>query len=131
MSEARSFWQNPDNHLNLSQGCPKCSAIISKIEIRWLDSLKVPEDYRQKTLFIGERKIRTDAYDPVTNTIYEFYGDYWHGNLNRFDANEINQSNKKTFGKLHEETQVKRQIILDAGYNLVEKWEQDFKKETL
>ena len=49
-----------------------------------------------------------------------------------FDAKEnknlkrtylYNDKNKKTFGKLFQETQQKRRLILDNGYNLIEKWE--------
>lgn len=121
------FDQRPGDHIRLKQGCPKCSSCISRIEISWLDSLNVPSDYRQKNLYINNKRIRVDAHDPITNTIYEFWGDYWHGNPLRFSADDINANNKKTFGKLYNETQTKRKLILDAGYNLIEIWESEFR----
>lgn len=117
------FLQTASAHLNGRSGCPKCGNWISKMETDWLDSLSVPDKYRQKILFIDNKKIRVDAYDPDINTVYEFWGDYWHGNPMKYQADGINAKNKKTFGELFEETQLKRKIIIDAGYILIEKWE--------
>jgi hypothetical protein len=93
------------------------------METVWLDSLFIPDEYRQKILYIGNKRIKVDAFDPTTNTIYEFWGDYWHGNPIKYSPDGINVKNKKTFGELFKITQVKRQMIIEAGYNLVEKWE--------
>lgn len=117
------FWQTASVHLSATAGCPKCSTWISKMETVWLDSLSIPDEYRQKILYIDNKKIKVDAYDPTTNTIYEFWGDYWHGNPKKYKSHNINVKNKKTFGELFAETQQKRQLIFSAGYNLVEKWE--------
>ena len=51
-----------------------------------------------------------------------------HGNPARFKPEDINKKNKLTFGKLYEITQDKRNLILSAGYNLVEIWESDWLK---
>jgi Zn finger protein HypA/HybF involved in hydrogenase expression len=120
------FKQNAANHLN-GYGCPKCRSSISKSERDWLDSIKVPEEYRQKILRINGKIVRTDAYDPETNTIYEFYGDFWHGNPRVFDKNKLNDSCKKTFAELYEKTTKKEDLIKSAGYNLITIWEKDWK----
>src|ERR1035437_2509704 len=125
------FWQNPSNHLYLDHGCPKCANTISRMEIQWLNFLNVSEEHRQKILYINGIKIKSDAYDPTTNTIYEFWGDYWHGNPERFDPWDVNHHNKKTFGELFQETQEKRNLTLSVGYNLVEMWEFNFKKDII
>jgi len=117
------FLQAASVHLNHRSGCPKCANSISKMETIWLDSLYVPTDYRQKILYINKKRIKVDAFDSITNSIYEFWGDYWHGNPIKYLPEGINIKNKKTFGELFEETQLKRKIILEAGYNLIEKWE--------
>ena len=121
------FEQEAASHLR-GTGCPKCMAgfSISKPEMIWLDSLKIPEEYRQRTIKVDGKNFRVDAYDPNTNTVYEFWGDYWHGNPKLYDKNGINGRNNKSFGQLYEETQNKRNIILNAGYKLVEIWEYDF-----
>lgn len=121
-----TFYQLPHNHLS-GGGCPKCSCNISKPEVEWLNHLNVPETYRQKTLNIKNKKVKVDAYNPTINTIYEFWGDFFHGNPKVFKHSEINPKNKQTFGNLYRQTQLKRKVILEAGYNLVEIWENDWK----
>lgn len=121
------FLQVANTHL-YGRGCPKCSSSISKLEIKWLESLGVPDtkENRQVKIQIGEKYIKVDGYIPETNTIYEFWGDYWHGNPDIFSPDDMNTRNKKTFGKLYEETQRKRKLIIAAGFNLVEIWENEF-----
>jgi len=119
------FEQSPDTHLNGS-GCPKCSNMISRKEILWLDSLSIPLEQRQVKLYIDGKLFKLDGFDPQTNTIYEFYGDYWHGNPNKYDSHEINLAVKKTFGELYARTIQREKILKDAGYIIVHIWEKDF-----
>lgn len=121
------FWQTPGNHL-AGNGCPKCAnSSISKKEIEWLNQLEIPEECRQKTLIVDEKKYRVDAYVEATNTIYEFYGDYWHGNPKIFKQEDINKSNNKMFRLLYDNTIKRETIIKQAGYNLITIWEMDWK----
>ena len=121
------FIQTPDDHLS-GKRCPSCASSVSRQETEWLNSLNIPIEYRHKTLYIGKIKVQTDAYNPSTNTIYEYNGDFWHGNPEQYNQDDINPRNKKTFGKLYEETKLKRKLILDAGYSLIEIWGSDWEK---
>lgn len=56
-----------------------------------------------------------------------FGGDYWHGNPKKYDPNDINKSNKKTFGQLYKETLEKIDLISSSGYNLIHIWKYDWK----
>jgi hypothetical protein len=116
------FLQNPHVHLRGS-GCVKCCIGVSKSESAWLDSINIPSEYRQKTLTIQCKKFKVDAYDPTTNTVYEYYGDFWHGNITRYNPNSINRVLKISFRELYNKTMNRSEIIKSAGYNLVEKWE--------
>jgi Zn finger protein HypA/HybF involved in hydrogenase expression len=120
------FQQHKKSHLS-GAGCPTCSNNVSKSEIKWLDSLAIPHEFRQVILHIGNNKIKADAYDPNTNTIYEYWGDFWHGNPTVYNRNDINPRVKKTYGELFEGTQEKRRLIQNAGYNLIEIWGSDYK----
>ena len=120
------FNQLPFIHTDAKHGCPECSYRVSEVEKEWLNSLNIPKEYRQKTLYLEERKICVDAYDPTTNTVYEFWGDYWHGNPTRYKSTDINKRNKQPFGELFRQTQIKRDLIIKAGYNLIEKWETNY-----
>lgn len=121
------FTQHAGSHLR-GNGCLKCASnSISKLEHKWLDSLNVPIEYRQLVVHINGKKIRPDAYNCSTNTIYEFNGDFWHGNPAKYNSEDVNPKNKKTFGELYRETEQRRQLILENGFKLVETWESDFK----
>lgn len=96
--------------------------------MQWLDYLKISEKYRQKTIMIDNKKYRVDAFDHNTNTIYEFYGDYWHGNNSRYKSDQINYNNKCTFGELYQRTIERENLIKQAGYTVISIWENDFRK---
>ena len=44
---------------------------------------------------VNKKYYLVDGYNDKTKTIYEFYGDYWHGNPNRYKREDINVINKK------------------------------------
>ena len=127
------FLQKPHNHL-AGDGCIKCSYNrFSKPQIQWLDLLSKLNDIQiQHAMNDGEFKIPTtkyyaDGYCKETNTIFEYHGDYWHGNPKKFDQDSINKTCNITHGELHEKTLKKEQIIKDLGYNLITMWESDWK----
>lgn len=124
------FFQVPDVHLNGS-GCPTCSSNSSKPEMKWLDSLGIPNDnkHRHCRIYIGNSYIKPDGFDPDTNTIYEFYGDYFHGNPLIYQSDHVNKKNKKQCGDLYKETMERERLIKEAGYNLVFIWESEWKSK--
>lgn len=124
------FSQTPDNHLR-GNGCPKCSQGVSNAESLWLDIVGVPndKDHRQISININSKWIRADGYDEKTNTIFEFYGDFWHGNPAIYNANDMNKAVKQTFGYLYAKTIAKEKVLKDAGYNLIYIWQTDFVKQ--
>ena len=84
-----------------------------------LTILNVSKKYRHKSFKINNKRYNLDAYDPITNTIYEFYGDYWHGNPKVFDPNSYNKTCKKYHGELYMKTLKKEEILKRAGYNII------------
>jgi len=128
------FLQRPRSHLN-GILCPKCSNNgYSKQSILWLNFLsKFYNIYIQHALNDGEFRIptsryRADGYCKETNTIYEFYGDYWHGNPEIYKADKINNITKCSFKELYEKTLIKENKIKELGYNLEIIWENHWKK---
>jgi len=120
------FEQIARNHLR-GKGCPRCSnKSISKIETLWLNSLKIPKKNRQTILEINNKKYKVDGFDSKTNTVYEFYGDFWHGNPKIYDKNEINSKTGTTFGELYKRTIKKEKILKKAGYKVISIWESDW-----
>lgn len=122
------FYQIPDSHINKSHGCPDCqNSNVSKMEIKWLDLINIPLEYRQKNIILNGVSFKVDAYDNNTNTVYEFYGDYWHGNPKRFPIiDEVNRSCKIKYSELYKKTIDREELIKSLGYNVISMWESDF-----
>jgi len=120
------FKQSPNNHTN-GKGCPKCSKVVSKMETNWLDSIGIPNEFRQKTINLENKNIRVDAIDNVNKIVYEFYGDYWHGNPDVYNPKEINKVSGLSFGDLYKKTIDREKIILKNGFNIINIWENDYK----
>jgi len=126
-----SFYQTPHNHLK-GHGCRKCSylknsKISSDKENLWLDEVGIK--IRQKVFIINGKTYIVDGFDPETNTVYEFHGDFWHGNPERYNKWEINSVRNKTFGELFYYTKKKEKTLIKAGFNLIVKWEKDWDAE--
>lgn len=120
------FKQSADVHKR-GNGCQRCgSGPISKISQHWLDSLNVSN--REQWITINNQRYKVDGYDGQTNTIYEFLGDYWHGNPKVHAPEKINSHNKSSFKELHEDTMSRLETFKNAGYNLTYIWEQDYLK---
>lgn len=119
------FLQVPTNHFG-GQGCPKCVHTISRGEISWLNSLNIPLEYRNKHVKINEKLFKPDAIDKANKIIWEFYGDFWHGNPLKFNQEKINYINKKTFKALYEKTLNKEKFLKENGYTVISIWENDW-----
>lgn len=119
------FEQLPWGHLKY--GCRQCGVHKSKIEKEWLASFNIPSMIPQYKLPVLHFTV--DGFDPATNTVYEFYGDYWHGNPKKFASHKINKQTpkQKSFGQLYKETLLRESNIKAAGYNFVSIWESDYR----
>lgn len=123
-----NFWQIAADHIN-GAGCPKCCSIgTSKGEKEWLDFLNIPLEFRNQRIIIGERFYKPDAVDTENKIVYEYNGDYWHGNPARFNLADINLSNGQLFGDLYLKTISKENIFKKAGYIVISIWESEWNK---
>jgi hypothetical protein len=120
------FLQSPNKHLS-GRGCRKCGReknlqnFISKKETEFLNHIKLEKQNRQKYV----NGYHVDGYDPQTNTIYEFLGDYWHGNPSKFSSEKVNFHVNKTFGELYRIT-FQRLSILKNNKIVKYIWERDW-----
>jgi len=116
------FKKRPYNHLK-GEGCKKCleERQTSKSEIEWCNSHRVP----LRNYLIGQYNV--DGFNDETNTVYEFLGDYWHGNLKEFEGDEINKRSGKSFKELNEMTFNRLNQIKEMGYTVIYIWESDWK----
>ena len=77
---------------------------------------------------IKNTKWKADGYCAETNTIFEFHGDFWHGNPKLYLETDKNNVSNKTMGYLYKKTLEREQKIKDLGYNLITMWEYDWTK---
>ena len=126
------FKQRPNNHLN-GQHCPNCAMTnYSTKQIQWLEyisklyNLHIQHAMNDSEYTISTTNLKADGYCKETNTIYEFHGDFWHGNPKLYNSEHINPVNKKTFGELYQHTIARESQIKELGYNLIVLWEYDW-----
>jgi len=127
------FSQTPDNHLKYN-GCAKCvNNQFSKAQIKWLEFLEIY--YNINIIHMGnsnqEYKIKNtkwkaDGYCKETNTIFEYHGDYFHGNPKIYKPDDMNKLCKVTMGTLYKRTINRENKIKELGYNLEIMWESDW-----
>ena len=74
--------------------------------------------------------IQVDGWCKETNTVYEFHGDVYHGNLEKYSPDENCHPFDKgvTAGELFQKTIDREEIIRGFGFNLVSIWEKDWDK---
>ncbi|KKM92912.1 hypothetical protein LCGC14_1213670 [marine sediment metagenome] len=102
--------------------------------IGWLEALMENEHITvEHALNGGEFKIpttnyRADGYCKETNTVYEFYGDAFHGNPKIFGRSDrCHPYNRKvTAQTLLARARRRAERIRSLGFNLVEMWESDW-----
>lgn len=144
-SDARAKWICKNNSLHIWEvpifnrtgkdktGCPYCSTSrgYSISQINWLTEIEQKENIciQHALKLEGEFRIsgigKVDGYCVGTNTVYEYHGDYWHGNPLVYNHIEINPTNKKSYGELYAKTIERDNKIKGLGYKLVVKWESD------
>lgn len=125
------MWETLPNYHRNGSKCPSCRKIgSSDLEKEWLDYCNIPNDSknRQVCFNFDNKTFYVDGFDQSTNTIYEFYGDYWHGNLNIFNPNEINKVKGKTFQELYEDTIERENFFKNKGFKIISIWENDWEE---
>jgi len=96
----------------------------SKPELEWLNHIEneykvsLKRQYKIKNFIV-------DGYCSKNNTIYEYFGDYWHGNLNTFNENDIHPVKNISYKEINENTLERVKILKELGYNLVVMWEEE------
>ena len=95
---------------------------FSKMSIMWLN-IQHALNGGEKKLTIDDKTYKVDGFCEKTNTVYEFYGCFWHGCPNCYKPNIINSKNQRDMGTLNDLTIEKRETIKSAGYNHVSTYE--------
>lgn len=132
------FEVRPWDHLK-GKGCALCNfdPRHSSIAINWIESeakkrrLKGVQHARNGGEFQipGTRK-KVDGYHARTNTVFEFYGDCFHGNLKKYKPrSKPHPYSDKTAKQLYEETLAREKWLKSLGYTVVSIWESDYRRQ--
>jgi G:T-mismatch repair DNA endonuclease (very short patch repair protein) len=103
-------------------------AYVSKLETAWLNSLKIPKRCRQVKIQLKKKTVIVDALVKKHKTIYEFYGDFWHGNPKVFYGRHKNPVCRRTYASLYNKTITRERQLKAAGYKIVSMWESSLKR---
>ena len=102
---------------------------FSKMSIIWLNYMSNGVNIQhvlnggENKLMIGNKTYKVDGFCEETNTVYEFYGCFWHGCPDCYKPNIINSKNQKDMGTLNDFTVEKRNTIKNTGYSHVSTYE--------
>jgi hypothetical protein len=134
MCGRRECFNKPSYHTGGTPRSAKCVAWLNYIVER--DGIDIKRDGNVGELIIryydpSKKKWRVyyaDGYCEENRTVYEFYGDYWHGNPKVFSPGDMNHrvTPPRTFGELYAETMLREKRIRQAGYRMEVIWEQDW-----
>jgi hypothetical protein len=121
------------SHLRNGHSCWKCFSNCSKQQIEWLEYLMISYGFIQHAKNIGEYNIPhtqywVDGFNIKMNIVFEYHGDMWHGNPNKFIPDDINPVNKKTYAELYNNTVKRVEHIRSLDFTVIEMWESDWKK---
>ena len=121
------------NDTKFKTDCPHCCKTrgYSNSQIKWLTKIENEEGIiiQHALKPDGEYNIpgigKVDGYCKETNTIFEFHGSYWHGEIGVFDQDKIHPIIKKSYGELYKKTINRDNKIRELGYTLIVKWESE------
>jgi hypothetical protein len=127
-------WESTIAKRSYGNGCNKCKNHgYSKMQIEWLNH--VSEQEHINIIHAengGEYYIqdvgKVDGYCKETNTVYEFHGDFFHGNPIKYNSSDINPKTYKSYGELYDKTLKRDELIILKWYKLITMWEYEFLK---
>lgn len=140
-----SFFQLPRTHLNAKGTCIRCAKHggVSKVSECWI--LDVEKKLRikiQSHSSGGEYKIpyidkdgknrifKVDGFNKRSNTVFEFLGDYFHGNPKFKRLSKLSVGGEKR-SVLYKQTIQRLQTLERLGFNIKVVWENDYRNGSL
>ena len=83
----------------------------------------------EKKIYVDNKKFYVDGFCEKTNTIFEFYGCFWHGCKKCYKEEILNPISRKTMKDLYNKTISRETIIREKGYNIEIIWECEYNKD--
>lgn len=128
------FEQDPFNHLN-GFGCSMCTPVgFSKPAVEWLEfmsgycGIHIQHAESGGEVVVPGTRYRADGYSD--GCVWEFDGDYYHGNPQIYPSDRVFPHSKTgvTFGDHLARTVRKRVILRSLGFKVVHVWESEWNR---
>jgi len=122
-------WNVKPNNIQQGQCSPHLSTNgYSKRSIQWMNFISQQEGIDiQHAENGGEYTIpnvgKVDGYNADHNIVFEYHGDFWHGNPAIYNPTDTNPISHKTYGQLYEHTKIRDNNIVEQGYTLITIWD--------
>lgn len=132
-----AFETTPESHIFQKRECPACrDHSHSKISLRWIEFEAKRRRMKgvQHAAHRGEYRIpgtrlKVDGYHHRTKTVFEFYGDAFHGNPLVYKARDrCNPFSSDTATQLYRRTLAREEKLRKLGYRVISIWESDFRE---
>lgn len=113
----------------------------SKVALEWLcfedyklghNKIKHVRSGGEQSLPVEGKIYKVDGFDPVTRTVYEFHGCFFHACPECFPKQHYRRHNchpDRSLAEVHEATCKKTEQLRNAGYTVIEMWECDFEEQ--
>lgn len=114
----------PSNFIHRGTRCPHCRGSSGQIRLQEMLLNYVNERvvYNDRSVLIG---LELDIYYPDLMVAIEYQGDYWHGNPDKYEPDDI-LYNGVYVQSVWNKDDIKRKYCRDRGIKLIEIWESDF-----
>ena len=104
---------------------------LGRLYLKWRDETEFDGDLMYMNKHgEGEKRIRiksvnakVDGFDPVTKTIVQVHGCFWHGHDKCYQAHTINQVKGVSMGTLFDQSQTQLRRYQEAGFDVQVVWE--------
>jgi hypothetical protein len=129
------IWMSKPDYLLSGRGCGGCKKRqYSTVAVTWLNQcsnrlgVKVQHAKNGGEVSIPGTKFKVDGINKRTKTVFEFYGDAFHGNPKVYAPEQkCHPYNKEvTAAELFKTTKDRERRIKKLGYKVVSIWESDF-----
>ena len=99
---------------------------VGRLYLKWRDETEFGGDLLymskhgdgEKRIRINRVNAKVDGYDPVTKTIIQVHGCFWHGDNKFFQAHTINQVKGVSMGVLFDQSQTQLHRFREAGFDV-------------
>ena len=115
------FEQQVAVHL-AKNGCSKCGNNTSFSGNEFIKSFNNENIKPENTMKIGKKRFKVDGFDLTTNTIYEYFGSFWHGHPDRKDLIGIHPILNIPYSELYQRTLNRIEYFKENGYKIIYKW---------